>query len=251
MRAPGRVDAGDQQQAQRALQVRARQRLAFHFRVEQKADQIVAAMRPALLDFGPEISGHFLQRRHDHRFIADADLEHQVDPAAEQVAVLLGHPEHVGDQPHRDVLRVVDRGIAGFGIADRIQQLAAQRTCAGLQARNRLRRKRGQEEFPRRRVLGRVRGDRRRRGERHLVFADDDPARGKMLRIVGNLAHLGVTRRKVGAVLKTVRVRDRAAAAQFVPDREGILDPRRIAMIEVGRPVLDRRVTGFAISIHG
>ena len=41
------------------------------------------------------------------------------------------------------------------------------------------------------RVLGRVGGDRRRRGERHLVLADDDPARGKMLRIVGNLAHLG------------------------------------------------------------
>lgn len=49
------VDAGDQQQAQHAEQVRLRQRLAVHARRDQKTDQIVARLRAARLDVPMEI----------------------------------------------------------------------------------------------------------------------------------------------------------------------------------------------------
>src|ERR1043165_8703512 len=96
-------------------------------------------------------------------------------------------------------------------------------------------------------MLGRVGGDRRRRNPRRRRLADDDAARGEMLGVVGARAHVLVARREIDAA-EALGVRDRALFAQLVPDRIRILDPARIEMIEVTRPVIHRRARAHAVS---
>ena len=71
-------------------------------------------------------------------------------------------------------------------------------------------------------------------------LAHDDAARGEVLGVVGDGAHVLVARGEIDAH-EAVGVGDRARLAQLVPDREGVVDPARIEMIEIGGPVLDRR----------
>ena len=66
------------------------------------------------------------------------------------------------------------------------------------------------------------------------------PARGEMLGIVGDGAHVLIARRQVDA-LEALGVRDRAFLPQLVPDREGVLDPVRVEVVPVGGPVRDGR----------
>ena len=61
-----------------------------------------------------------------------------------------------------------------------------------------------------------------------------------MLGVVGDRAHVLVARGEIDAH-EAVGMGDRAPLAHLVPDRERVVDPARIEMIEVGGPVLDRR----------
>ena len=49
-----------------------------------------------------------------------------MDELAEDVGVLLGEAEHLHDHAHRDVLRVVDRGVDLVLARGRVEQLAAE-----------------------------------------------------------------------------------------------------------------------------
>src|SRR5204862_724892 len=110
--APGRVDAGDQQQAQRAQDVLGRHRLAVDFRMHEIADQVVGRLLCAIVHGTHEVVGHFAGGPYGRAHIGDADLQDLVDPAAVEVAVALGQPQHVGDDAHRDLLGVFDGRIA-------------------------------------------------------------------------------------------------------------------------------------------
>src|SRR5581483_621095 len=65
-------------------------------------------------------------------------------------------------------------------------------------------------------------------------------ARREVLRVIGDRAHVLVARREVDAH-EALGVSDRTLPAQPVPDRERVVDPGRIEVVEVGGPVLDRR----------
>ena len=101
-------------------------------------------------------------------------------------------------------------------------------------------RERRQQHHARRAMLGRIGGDRGRRNARRRRFAHDDAARGEMLGVVGDRAHVLVARGEVDAH-EAVGMGDGARLAHLLPDREGVVDPARIEMIEIGGPVLDRR----------
>jgi hypothetical protein len=111
-RAPGRVDARDQQQAHHRDQPVGIDRLAVDLGVRQMRDQVVARLSAALLHLGGEIALRRGKPAHRRRRIGDAEFEHFVDPAAEQRAVLFRHAEHHGDRPDGNFLRVVGRGVA-------------------------------------------------------------------------------------------------------------------------------------------
>src|SRR5260370_33131407 len=61
-----------------------------------------------------------------------------------------------------------------------------------------------------------------------------------MLGVVGDGANVLVAAGKIHA-LEAVGMRERAARAQLVPNRIGVLDPARVEVIEIAFPIVDRR----------
>ena len=85
-----------------------------------------------------------------------------MDPFDEEVAVLFGDTEHVGDGANRNVLGVARRRVA-FAVGDEfVDQLVADRANPRLQLLHGVRRERRQQQLLGGLVLGRVGGDRRR-----------------------------------------------------------------------------------------
>jgi hypothetical protein len=107
-----------------------RQRLAVLVpRVHQRRDQVVGRIFLAMLDVAGEIAGHLPHRLHQRVVILDAEFEDAVDPLDEEIAVLLGNPEHVRDGADRNMLGA--RGVA-FAVSNELvdQFVAMARTPA-------------------------------------------------------------------------------------------------------------------------
>jgi hypothetical protein len=243
--APGGVDAGDQQQPERAQHMLIRQWLAIPVtRIHQGRNQIVARMLLAMLDVAGKVGRHLMHGRHQRVVVLDAELEDTVDPFDEEIAVLLGNSEHVRDGAHRNVLGV-PRGRVAFAVGDEfVDQLVADRAHPRLQLLHRVGRERRQQQLLGRLVLGRIGGDRRRPGrDLRPDVAHDDAAGGKMLGIVGDFLHRLVGGRHVAAE-KAFGVNDRRGRAQFFPDRKRVFRPDRIGVIEIVDPVGDRGMFG-------
>lgn len=76
-------------------------------------------------------------------------LQDAMDESAEQVAILLGHAQHVGDDPHRDVLRVLHRRVDGVGPGGEqiVDELVAHDASRCFELGDRLRRERREQEL--------------------------------------------------------------------------------------------------------
>ena len=162
-RAPGGVDAGDQEQPQRAQHMDVGQRLAVLVPgVHQRRDQIVGRVLLAVLDMAGEIGRHLVDRRHQGVIILDAQFEDFVNPFDEEIAVLFGNAEHVGDGANRNVLGVARRGVA-FAVRDEfVDQFVADRANPRLQLLHGVGRERRQQQLLGGLVFRRIGCDRRR-----------------------------------------------------------------------------------------
>ncbi len=245
-RAPGGVDAGDQQQHDRADDVLRLELLAIQLGVDQVGREVITRVIDVLADLVVEVVEEWTQAL-AALFRRQVDgAEHVLDELREQGRVLLGKPEHVADHPHRDVLRVVlggvDHALPVRG-AERVDQRVAVRPGGLLvPADGRLGEGR-QQELARVVVERRVGGDRRRAADRGEVerrpeVADDDRPRGEALGVVGDRGNVFVARRQPGAA-EPLGVRDRAALPQVVLDRERVRGPLGVRVREVARPVGD------------
>ena len=155
--------------------------------VHQRRDQIVGRMCLARFDMAGEIAGHLPDRGHQRVVVLDAELEDPVDPFDEEVAVLFGNPQHMGDDANRDVLGVARRGVA-FAVGDElVDQLVADRAHPRLQLLHGVRRERRQQHCLAGLCSGgsEVIGGAARRDVGPDV-AHDDAARGEMLGVVGD-----------------------------------------------------------------
>ena len=119
-RAPGRVDAGDEQQGHRADHVGRFELAAVQLRVDEVAGEVPTRVVEMLVDLREEVFKH-------PRDALDALIRRQVDALqqvldelAELRPVLRGEAEHVSDDPHRDVLRVVSRGVHYVPLPERV-----------------------------------------------------------------------------------------------------------------------------------
>ena len=92
--------------------MRIRQRLAVLAGVHHGGDEIGRRLPLALLDLDGEILHHLLKGLHERGVVGGAELQDLVDPLDEQIAVVLGHAQHVSDHAYRDVARVLLRGVA-------------------------------------------------------------------------------------------------------------------------------------------
>src|SRR5215470_5400148 len=105
-RAPGGVDASDQQKPQRTDNVLRLHRLAVELGFVQVANEIVGGLLQALVDMPHEIVGHLVHRLHQGTIVGDAVLQDTLDPLAIELAVVLRHAEQMRDQAHRNFLGV-------------------------------------------------------------------------------------------------------------------------------------------------
>ena len=171
-------------------------------------------------------------------------LEHALHELAEPRPVLRREAEHVGDDPHRDVLRVLGGGVDHVLPLERVDERVAERPGGRLLPADRGLGERGEQQLARVVVERRVGGDRRRAADRgHLgrrpEVAHDDRPRGEALGVVGDRRDVLVPGRQPSAA-EPLGVRDRAALPQVVLDRIGVGGPLRLQVGEVGRPVGDR-----------
>jgi hypothetical protein len=135
---------------------------------------------------------------------------------------------------------VVLTGVAALAALEASQQHAAGLPDMALELPGRLLREHRQQHLLDPGMVRRVDADRRR--QHHLlwpVIAHDHPARGKHLPIEHHLARGLVGRGEVDAE-HAVGMRDRAAAADFLQDRGGVVDPRGMGGVEIGSPVGNR-----------
>ena len=208
-RAPGGIDAGDQQQPQRTQHVLVRQRISILVpRVHQRRDQIVGRILPALLEMAGEIAGHLPHRVHQRVVVLDTEFEDAVNPLDEEIAVLLRNSQHVRDGANRNMLGVARGGVAFAVRNELVDQLVADGAHPRFELLHRVRRERRQQQLLGRLVLGRIGGDRRRprRDFRPHVAHDDAPGR-EVVGIVGDFLYRLVGGRHVAAE-KTLGVND-------------------------------------------
>jgi len=124
-----------------------------------------------------EIIRHLVHGLHQDLVVLDAEFEDLMDPANEQIAVLFGNAEHVGDGARRNVLGILRGGVALAVLDEGVDQLVADRAHPRLQLLHRVGREGRQQPLLRRLVEWRIGGDRRRRHHRlRANVADDDAA---------------------------------------------------------------------------
>ena len=167
-----------------------------------------------------------------------------MNPFDEEIAVLLGNPEHVRNGADRNMLGVARGGVA-FAVGNElVDQLVADGANPRLELLHRVRRERRQQQLLGRLVFGRIGGDRRRprRDFRANVAHDDAPGR-KVVGIVGDFLYGLIGRRHVAAE-EALGVNDGRGRAQFFPDRKRIFRPVRIGVVEIVHPVGNRGMFG-------
>jgi hypothetical protein len=161
-RAPGGVDAGDEQQGHRADDVRRVELATLEFRVDQVGREVVARVCEVVLNLREQVVE---ERRHPGQTL----LRWQVDAfqgvfheLAELRRVLRGEPENAGYHPHRDVLRVVAGGVDDVPALERVDERVAQLHRRRLLLADRGLRECREQEPARLPVERGVGGDRRR-----------------------------------------------------------------------------------------
>ena len=243
-RAPRRVDPRDEQQGHRADHVAWFELAAVKLRVDQVAREVLARAIEVLVDLREEVLPH--PRNALDAFIGrqvDA-LEQVLDELAELRPVLRREAEHVGDDPHRDVLRVVSRRIDDVPLAECVDERMAEPPRSGLLLSDLALGERREQQLARVVVEGRIGGDRRRAPDgrqltRRPEVAQDDRPGGEALGVVGDRRDIFVPGGEPCAA-EPRGVRDRAALPQVVLDPVGVSGPLGFQMREVGRPVRDR-----------
>ena len=134
--APRRVDAGEQQQHDRAADVLGRQLLVAELDLQQVRRQVVAGVGAVVLDLARRCRRRAGGSLGPHLGIAVDALQRVVDELAEQVVVLDREAEHAGDHVDRDVGGVlgggVDDGLARRDVAEVVEALLAQQPDLGL-----------------------------------------------------------------------------------------------------------------------
>ena len=109
------------------------------------ADEIVARVLAALDQVRGEVLPDLVEAAHHRRLVGDAVLEHGLDPAAEAVAVAFWNAQHVGDKLDRDMLGVLEGGVATALGDEAVDQLVADLARLGDELVDGLRRERRQQ----------------------------------------------------------------------------------------------------------
>ena len=86
-------------------------RLAVDLGGEQLADQVVAGVRLAVRDLRGEEREQLVARLRAQHRVLQPELEHAAHPGRELIGHRLVDAEHLGDDPHRDLLRVALGGV--------------------------------------------------------------------------------------------------------------------------------------------
>ncbi len=199
--------------------------------------EVVADLREQVVEQLPHARDALLRRQVDA-------FERVLDELTEPRAVLRREPEHVGDDPHGDVLGVVAGGVDDIPALERVDEAVAQRSGRGLSLGDRGLGERGQQQLARVVVKRRIGGDRRRAAHRRQLagrpeVAHDDRPRGEALGVVGDRRDVLVAGREP-ATAEAVGVRDGAALPQVVLDGVRVGRPFGFEVGEAGRPVGDR-----------
>ena len=104
-----------------------RELLAFHLRVEQERDEVVARVLHVVGDVAVEVRVELHELGHAVLGALVADVaEDEVHPSAELVGVLQREPQHLGDDEHRDVLAVLERGVDIGAVTHLVDEVVAQ-----------------------------------------------------------------------------------------------------------------------------
>ena len=210
-----------------------------------------------VFDLGADVVAEVVHAVAGIRVFGDA-FEHVVDELAEQMLVLSREAEHPPDDVDGDVLRVgdsgVDHGLAGRDVGEPVEQLSTEAAHLWLPRLDLLRGERREQQSTRHPMERRIARDRRRpadrSGHREVAGATDrhhHRATGEVVGVVGDGVD-GVVRQRHPHAAIAIGVSDGATAlAQLLPDlrRDGVV--RGVAVIEVGREVLDRPVVGGVI----
>jgi hypothetical protein len=121
-RAPGRVDAGDQQQGHRADDVRGIEPVTVQFGVDQVAGEVLARVLEVVAYLCLQVVEQpadpldaFLRRPVDA-------LQQVLDELPELWPVLRRKTQHVGDDPYRDVLRVFGSGVDDVPVPELVDE---------------------------------------------------------------------------------------------------------------------------------
>ena len=244
--APRRVDASQEQQRDRAADMAHLERDSVHLRVEEVRGEIVARVVDVVLHLVAEVleQDHHPVRTLFHRK-CDA-FEHVLHESTEAIGVLLREAEHLHDHAHRDVLRVLLGGVDHIATLHRVDELLAIRASERFDLVDGLRRERLEQQPARALVEWWVGRDRRsdagrRKLERRTELGHEDAARCEVVGVVCDCRDVFVPGRQPDTAVP-LAVRDRARLSQLVPDRERVGGPDVVSVVEVGGPILDRRV---------
>ena len=146
---PGGVDAGDDQQGDGAADVVGSRAVAVELGVEQVADEVVSGVAAVLLDDPGEVVVERVLVGRWARCLPGASMMRWMKPRNRSPSSS-GSPEHLGDDPHRDVLGV---GVGGVttppSATSRLESSSNSRHDAGgagSQRLDRLRRERREQQ---------------------------------------------------------------------------------------------------------
>ncbi len=132
--APRRVDAGNEHQRRHAEHDPVVHRLPVDLGGEQLAQEVVTRVPAPVLELAQEVVEQALGAALAPLGIV-GELQHVAHPAGERVGQVGRHAEDPGDDPHRDLLRVVGGGIGVARVGELVEQAATE--LAGQCARSR------------------------------------------------------------------------------------------------------------------
>ena len=234
------------------------ERLSVDLGLHQQRDEVVGPLiggqRCAFVHADAEVLQRLEDRIKALLKIVETLLEDANRPVREHLLVGSGHAEHMCDDPHRDVLRIVPRRIRVASLRDRVEQLPGKALGDWRHRLNSPRRKRREQDPSRPGVFRRIRSDRWGRQQRSSLplalgqIDDPDPPRREVIGVMGNRRDVVVVDRHPGAPT-ALREGDRAAVAQFTPHASRVGDEPRIEYVEIAAPVLggrNRQVAGGA-----
>ena len=247
--APRRIHPGNEGQGSHTQDDGVLDGLAVDFGLQQGAQQVVPGVLLAALHFGHEVLDET-----EGPLAADllviGELEHGPDPAGERVGQFGGYAQDGGDDPDRDLLRVVRCCISPAVGDEAVDESGAQLACHRLVALHLGVGEPRQQKPAGKRVQRRIGGDRRHAIGQHRLLGllagegnDGDVERTEVPDVVGEVHDVLVLGGQPRAS-PSVGVGDRAGRPQLVPDAERVVDVGRAEDIEVRGPLVDRAYVG-------